>query len=128
MLKKIVIAMIASVSIGCVINAQESLTQAHGEREQVLPKNTQFSLSESAQLIENLGESARDLRKKGLSDDQIFRALQCELEMNSKYASLKHFGKRTLQVSALIALSFAVGAVVGVAGTEFYKRVLEDNY
>lgn len=127
MLKKIVIALIASVSIGCMVNAQVSLTQADVEQEQVSPKNTQFSLSESAQLIENLGVSARELRAKGLSDDQIFKALQCELEMSSKHVGLKRFGKRTLQVSALVALSLAVGVVMGVASTEFYKRVLEED-
>lgn len=127
MLKKIVMAMIACVSISCAVNAQGSLTQARVEQEQVLPQSTQFSLSESAQLIKSLGESARELRKKGLPDDQIFRALQCELEVNPQYAGAKRFAKVTLQVSALVALSLAVGAVVGVAGTEFYKRVLEEN-
>jgi hypothetical protein len=126
MLKKIVMALIACVSMGCAVNAQESSAQEGCEQEQALLQNMQFSLSESAQLIKSLGASAQELRKKGLSDDQIFRALQCELETNSKYAGVKHFAKRGLQLGALVALSLAVGAVVGVAGTEIF-RALNEN-
>lgn len=128
MFKKIVIAIIACVSLGGAVGAQESLNQARIEQGQALSQGTQFSLSESKLLIENLGVCARELRKKGLSDDQIFRALQCELKTNLEHAGVKRFGKRALQVSAFVALSLGIGILVGVSGTEFYKRVLEDNY
>lgn len=114
MLKKIVMTIIACFAIGSGVNAQECLTQACFEQEQILPNSAQFSLSDSAQLIASLGAYARELKEQGLSDEQIFKVLQCELETNSNYAGIKYFTKRTLQVGSLIVISMVVSTSAAV--------------